>query len=899
MSQKTPFILIDGSSYIYRAFHALPPLTNSKGQPTGAIYGVINMLRRIISDYQPEYIAVVFDAKGKTFRDDWYQDYKATRKAMPDDLRVQIQPIYDVVAAMGLPMLIVEGVEADDVIGTLATQATQLKMQTLISTGDKDMAQLVNDHVILVNTMTDTQLDFTGVVEKFGVPPEKIIDYLTLIGDKVDNIPGVEKCGPKTAIKWLNTYGSLDGVIKHAHEVTGKVGENLRAALPDLPLSKKLVTIKTDISLTETPKSLIPVKADNKKLIEIFKDLEFKSWLSEALHKEETKADPKTKATTKKYTTITDEKTFNQWLKKLEQADLISFDTETTSINYIDAEIVGVSFAIEENQAAYLPMGHDYTDAPSQLSRKWVLKQLKPLLQSKKHSKVGQHLKYDMNVLAKYDIQLQGVAFDTMLESYCLNSTAIRHDLDTLALKYLGKNTIHFEDIAGKGVKQLTFNQIKIEIASEYAAEDADIALQLHQVLWPKLRAEKGPCEILKKLELPLIPVLSKMERAGVLIDENKLAKITTQLENRMQTLQEKAFKIAGKSFNIDSSKQLQEILYDQLKLPIIKKTPKGQPSTAEPVLRELALDYPLPAIAIEFRTVSKLKSTYAEKLPKLVNHHTGRIHTSYNQTVASTGRLSSSSPNLQNIPIRTEAGRAIRSAFIAPKNFKLISADYSQIELRIMADLSHDKGLIEAFKKDLDIHKATAAEVFAIPLNKVTNDQRRKAKAINFGLIYGMSAFGLAKQIGANRHEAQAYIDIYFNRYPGVKKYMEKMRQVARDQGYVETLRGRRLYLPEINSQNKMRQMAAERVAINAPMQGTAADIIKQAMLDVDAWLIKEKLEARMLMQVHDELVLEVADKHVRKVEKMLPKIMTAAAELKVPVTASVGVGQNWEEAH
>lgn len=900
MSKEPPFILIDGSSYIYRAFHALPPLTNSKGQPTGAIYGVVNMLRRIINDYQPKYVAVIFDAKGKTFRDDLYKDYKATRKAMPDDLRLQIQPIYDVVAAMGLPMLIVDGVEADDVIGTLAVQATKLKMETLISTGDKDMAQLVNKHVTLINTMTNTQLDFAGVVEKFGVPPEKITDYLALIGDKVDNIPGVEKCGPKTAVKWLETYESLEAVMQHADEIKGKIGENLRTALPHLPLSKELVTIKQDVALEETPKSLIPIKANNKKLIEIFKDLEFKSWLSEALHQEKAKTDTPTAVTiAKQYTTITDEKTFNTWLEKLKHADLISFDTETTSIDYIDAEIVGISFSIEKNQAAYIPVAHDYTDAPKQLSRESVLKQLKPLLQSKQYKKVGQHLKYDMNVLAKYNIQLQGIAFDTMLESYCLNSTATRHNLDTLALKYLGENTIHFEDIAGKGVKQLTFNQIKVDIASEYAAEDADIALQLHHVLWPKLQAEKGPCEVFNKLELPLIPILSKMERAGVLVDTDKLKKISIQLEKRMQELQAEAFKIAGKEFNIDSSKQLQEILYDQLKLPIIKKTPKGQPSTAEPVLRELALDYPLPAIAIEFRTVSKLKSTYTEKLPKLVNKTTGRIHTSYNQTVASTGRLSSSSPNLQNIPIRNEAGRAIRNAFIAPKDFKLISADYSQIELRIMAELSHDKGLINAFQKDLDIHKATAAEVFAVSLNKVTNEQRRKAKAINFGLIYGMSAFGLAKQIGTNRHEAQEYIDIYFNRYPGVKKYMQKMRQIARDQGYVETLRGRRLYLPEINSQNKMRQMAAERIAINAPMQGTAADIIKQAMLDVDAWLTKEKLEARMLMQVHDELVLEVADKDVKKVEQTLPKIMAAAAKLKVPITASVGTGQNWEEAH
>ena len=899
MHKKPPFILIDGSSYIYRAFHALPPLTNSKGQPTGAIYGVVNMLKRIISDYQPEHIAVIFDAKGKTFRDDLYQEYKATRKAMPDDLRVQIQPIYDVVEAMGLPMLIVDGVEADDVIGTLAVQASQLKMETLISTGDKDMAQLVNEHVTLVNTMTDTELDFAGVVEKFGVPPEKIIDYLTLIGDKVDNIPGIDKCGPKTAVKWLQEYDSVENVIKHADGIKGKIGEHLRAAIPHLALSKQLVTIKTDVKLGQTPATLTSTKANNTKLITFFKALEFKSWLSDALKKENTGISSGKIETEKNYTAITDEKTFSVWLKKLEQATLIAFDTETTSLDYIEAELVGASFATEDNIAAYVPMAHDYSEAPTQLSRAWVLKKLKPLLESKQHKKVGQHLKYDMNVLAKYDIHLQGIAFDTMLESYCLNSTAMRHNLDALALKYLGQNTIHFEDIAGKGVKQLTFNQIQLDVATDYAAEDADITLQLHHVLWPQLQKEAGPCKIFQTLELPLIPILSKMERAGVLIDSAKLDKITIQLNQRMQKLQKEAFKIAGKEFNIDSSKQLQQILYEQLKLPIIKKTPKGQPSTAEPVLRELALDYPLPAIAIEFRTVSKLKSTYAEKLPKLVNQRTGRIHTSYNQTVVSTGRLSSSAPNLQNIPIRTEAGRAIRSAFIADKGYKLVSADYSQIELRIMAELSGDQGLLDAFHKDIDIHQATSAEVFGIPLDKVTADQRRKAKAINFGLIYGMSAFGLAKQIGSGRHQAQEYIDIYFERYPGVKKYMEKMRQVAREQGYVETLIGRRLYLPEINSQNKMRQMGAERVAINAPMQGTAADIIKQAMLDVDTWLSEEELDATMILQVHDELVLEVADKDVSKVATMLPKIMAAAAKLTVPVTASVGIGKNWEEAH
>ena len=897
MSKQPPFILIDGSSYLYRAFHALPPLTNSKGQPTGAIYGVVNMLKRIITDYQPKHIAVIFDAKGKTFRDELYQEYKATRKAMPDDLRTQIKPLYAVIEAMGLPILVIDNVEADDVIGTLATQASQLKMETLISTGDKDMAQLVNDQVTLVNTMTNTQLDFTGIVEKFGVPPEKIIDYLALIGDTVDNVPGVEKCGPKTATKWLASYHSLENIIAHAADIKGKIGENLRAAIPYLPLSKQLVTIKTDVPLDKQPGDLTIAATDNKKLISFFKDLEFKSWLSEVLKKDQSA--PQQSSAKKDYVTITDKNTFSQWLAKLTQAKLISFDTETTSLNYIDAEIVGVSISITENQAAYIPVAHDYPDAPEQLSRDYVLTKLKPLLESQQHKKVGQHLKYDMNVLAKYGITLNGIAFDTILESYCLNSTGMRHNLDALALKYLGKNTIHFEDVAGKGVKQLTFNQIKIDHATDYAAEDADIALQLHHTLWPKLKKEIGPCAIFQRLELPLIPVLSKMERAGITIDADKLNNIAQQLSQQQQSLQQQAFKIVGKEFNIDSSKQLQAILYDQLKLPIIKKTPKGQPSTAEPVLRELALDYPLPAIAIEFRTVSKLRSTYAEKLPKLINQSTGRIHTSYNQTVVSTGRLSSSEPNLQNIPIRTEAGRAIRSAFIAPSGYKLISADYSQIELRIMAHLSQDNGLINAFKKDLDIHKATAAEIFATRLDKVTTAQRRKAKAINFGLIYGMSAFGLAKQIGTNRQQAQEYIDIYFHRYPGIKNYMESMRKLAHDQGYVETIIGRRLYLPEINSQNKIRQMAAERVAINAPMQGTAADMIKQAMLDVDIWLGKASLDAKMLLQVHDELVLEVADRAVDQVAEVLPKIMAAAAQLTVPVTTSVGIGQNWDEAH
>lgn len=895
MSQ--PLILIDGSSYLYRAFHAMPPLTNSKGQPTGAIYGVVNMLKSIINEYQPEHIAVVFDAKGKTFRDTLYKEYKATRPPMPDDLRVQIEPLQQVIRAMGLPLLIVEGVEADDVIGTLADQAGQQKMPTVISTGDKDMAQLVNDHVTLVNTMTGTTMDIAGVVEKFGVAPDRIVDYLALIGDKVDNVPGVDKCGPKTAVKWLAEYDSLDGVMKNAEAIKGKVGENLRTALSHLPLSKQLVTIKTDVELEFAPKQLTLNTPNNDQLIELFSELEFKSWLNQSLQQDE--ATNNTKKQDNDYHCVRKQKELDRWLEKLNQAELIAFDTETTSINYIEAEIVGLSFAIAPHEAVYVPLAHDYEGVPKQLDRDNVLKQFKPLLENPKLKKVGQHLKYDINVLAKYDIDMQGVAFDTMLESYCLNSVGSRHDMDTLALKYLGRSTIHFEDVAGKGAKQVTFNQVKLTEATDYAAEDADVTLQLHQALWPQLQQLPGPCKVFEQIEVPLIPVLSRMERAGVLVDVKKMNDISQQLADRIATLQDKAYSIAGETFNIDSPKQLQTILYDKLKLPVVKKTPKGQPSTAEPVLRELAFDFPLPEIIIEYRMLGKLKSTYADKLPQMVSSRTGRIHTSYNQTVASTGRLSSSDPNLQNIPIRTEEGRAIRSAFVAPKGYQLISADYSQIELRIMADLSGDKGLLTAFEQGMDVHKATAAEVFAVALDQVTDDMRRKAKAINFGLIYGMSAFGLAKQIGVGRNEAQQYIDIYFQRYPGVKQYMESMRQRGREQGYVETLLGRRLYLPEINSQNKMRQMAAERVAINAPMQGTAADIIKQAMLDVDAWLQSSKLDARMLMQVHDELVLEVADKEVEQVSTKLPQIMAQAAQLTVPLVTSVGVGTNWQLAH
>ena len=900
MTQQSPFILIDGTSYIYRAFHAMPPLTNSKGQPTGAIYGVVNMLKSIVKEHQPSHIAVVFDAKGKTFRDDLYKEYKATRPPMPDDLRPQIEPLYEIVRAMGLPVLIIDGVEADDVIGTLAAQATTLKMDTLISTGDKDMAQLINTHVSLVNTMTGKNMDSDGCVEKFGVVPELIIDYLALMGDKVDNVPGVDKCGPKTAVKWLQAYENLDGVMANADAVKGKVGENLRSALQQLPMSKELVTIKIDVALAQTPDTLTPNEEDTEKLIELYTEMEFSGWLKAILGKQEGQViEDSTDAAETNYEQIVTEEALSAWIKKCEKAEVFAFDTETNSLDYMQAEIVGVSMAVSANEAAYVPVAHDYESAPAQLSRDVVLTALKPLLESKQPKVIGQNLKYDSHVLANYGIELNAIAFDTMLESYCLNSIGSRHNMDALALKYLGKKTITFEEVAGKGAKQVTFNQVDLKTATPYAAEDADITLQLHKTLWPELQKETGPCEVFKTLEMPLIPVLTKIERNGVLVDVEKLQAISKKLDKRIIALQDKAYDLAGETFNLESPKQLQAILYEKLELPVIKKTPKGQPSTAEPVLRTLALDYPLPSIIIEFRTLSKLKSTYADKLPLQVNESTGRIHTSFNQSVASTGRLSSSDPNLQNIPIRSEEGREIRSAFIAAPGYQLISADYSQIELRIMAHLSKDKSLLHAFENDLDVHSATAAEIFSVAIDKVTDDQRRKAKAINFGLIYGMSAFGLAKQIGTDRNVAQEYIDIYFTRYPGVKKYMNDMRDKGREQGYVETLMGRRLYLPEINAKNKMRQMAAERVAINAPMQGTAADIIKRAMITVDEWLDTNAVDAKMILQVHDELVLEVADKDVDKVKQVLPELMNAAVSLSVPMKTSVGVGKDWQAAH
>lgn len=901
-------ILVDGSSYLFRAYHALPPLVNSKGHPTGAIKGVISMLRRIPQDYPGSNVIVVFDAKGKNFRHELYPEYKANRPPMPDDLRCQIEPIHQMIKAMGLPLLIIPDVEADDVIGVLARQATENKQEVIISTGDKDMAQLVCEHVTLVNTMTDSVMDEAGVEEKFGVRPDQIVDYLALIGDTVDNIPGVPKCGPKTAVKWLQEYGSLKGIIEHADEIKGKVGENLRESLSFLPLSYELATIKTDIELPVALADIQHDPVDKQALLDLYKEYEFRSWISElATAVKEGESPPESsaqageteRAEPQDYQTVFTKAQLAEWLARLKAAPLFAFDTETTSLNYMQAKVVGVSFSIEPGSAAYVPFGHDYLDAPEQLERDWVLAQLKPLLEDPTVKKVGQNLKYDKNVLANHGINLQGIAHDTMLQSYVLNSTANRHDMDTLAETHLGRKTIHFEDIAGKGAKQLSFNQISVETAATYAAEDADITLNLHRVLYPQLEAVKGLNKVYQEIELPLVPVLSRIERTGAVVNAHLLGQQSQQLAQRIVELEREAYELAGEEFNLNSPKQLQVLFFEKLGLPVIKKTPKGQPSTAEPILQELALEYPLPKVILEHRSLVKLKTTYTDKLPLLINPQTGRIHTSYHQAVTATGRLSSTDPNLQNIPIRSEEGRRIRQAFVAPKGYKLIAADYSQIELRIMAHLSQDKGLLDAFAKGEDVHKATAAEVFEVALDEVTNDQRRKAKAINFGLIYGMSAFGLAKQIKVERYEAQQYIERYFERYPGVLKYMDRIRAQAHDTGYVETVFGRRLYLPDINARNKMLQQAAERTAINAPMQGTAADIIKKAMLAVDQALSGDKLDARMIMQVHDELVVEVAEAQVEQVRELLIEKMMSAAKLDVPLLVEAGVGNNWDEAH
>ena len=897
--KKPPLVLIDGSSYLFRAFHALPPLTNSKGQPTGAVYGVINMLNKLVEEYKPENIAVVFDAKGKTFRNDMYKEYKANRPPMPDELRSQIAPLHELVEALGYPMVIIPDVEADDVIGTYAKMATEQKVDTLISTGDKDLAQLVNPHVTLINTMNNLVMDEAGVMKKFDVPPSAIIDYLALMGDTSDNIPGIPKVGPKTAAKWLKQYETLDNLVAHADEIKGKVGESFRDNLDQLPLSKQLTTIKCDVELEQGLTDLAMRAPDIEKLRQIYTEMEFKTWLSnlsaDGSASEEVVSNKKTSA---RYETVLDKKAFDKWLKRLNKAKQFAFDTETTSLDYMKARVVGVSFAIEVGEAAYVPFAHDYPAAPDQLSELDVLGALKPLLEDENKRKIGQNLKYDAHVLANHDIALKGIAQDSMLESYVLDSTK-RHNMDDMALRLLGHSTIHFEDIAGKGAKQLTFNEIALEEAGPYAAEDADITLQIHRALAVALEKEPSLKSVYEDIELPLLPILLGIESNGVMVDVAMLEKQSTQLAARMKEIEQQVYEEAGETFNLASPKQLGVILFEKLEIPAKKKTKTGQYSTAEDVLQELAEEYSLPRLILEHRSVSKLKSTYTDKLPLQVNDRTGRVHTSYNQTVAATGRLSSTDPNLQNIPIRSEEGRRIRQAFVAPEGYKLLAADYSQVELRIMAHLSQDENLLKAFADGVDVHRATAAEVFGMELDEVEPDQRRAAKAINFGLIYGMSAFGLAKQLNIGRYEAQDYIDTYFARYPGVQAYMETTREQAREKGYVETVFGRRLYLPEINARNGQRRQYAERTAINAPMQGTAADIIKRAMIAVDQALCASKLDAKVVMQVHDELVVEVLEKDVEALADLLRMEMEQAAELKVPLVVDIGIGDNWDEAH
>ena len=897
-ARGAPLILVDGSSYLFRAYHAMPELTTAAGDPTGAIRGVIAMLRKLAKDYQGSLIAVVFDAKGKTFRNDLYAQYKANRPPMPDDLREQIQPIHDIIRAMGLPLLIVADVEADDVIGTLATQATAQERDTVISTGDKDMAQLVSPHVSLVNTMTETTMDRDGVIAKFDVAPEQIVDYLALMGDTVDNIPGVPKVGPKTAAKWLKEYGDLDAVMANADAIKGKVGENLRASFAQLPLSRSLTQIKCDVELDLGIGDLVASPPDEAALRELFERFEFRTWLEDAASADAAAVITQPAPVTD-YECISTMDALNGWLDRLRASALFAFDTETTSLNYMDAELVGFSFCIEPGKAAYLPVAHSYAGAPAQITLTDALAALAPLLEDPAIKKVGQNLKYDMSVLARYGVALNGIEFDTMLESYVLDSVASRHNMDDLAKKYLQRDTIHYEDVAGKGAKQLTFDQVPVDQATDYAAEDADVTLQLHATLWPRLAATPSLVEVFRTIELPLLAVLSKVERTGTLIDGGLLADQSRELGERIEVLRSQAFELAGGEFNPDSPKQLQEILYERLGLPVLKKTPKGQPSTAEPVMLELARDYELPEVILQYRSLAKLKSTYTDKLPLQINQKTGRVHTSYHQAVAATGRLSSADPNLQNIPIRTAEGRRIRQAFVAPPGRKIIAADYSQIELRIMAHLSQDAGLRDAFANNQDIHRATAAEVFGATLDTVSDDQRRNAKAINFGLIYGMSAFGLGRQLGISRALAQDYIDRYFARYPGVHDYMERTRALAHDQGFVETVFGRRLYLPEINARHAQRRQAAERTAINAPMQGTAADIIKRAMIGVDRWLAGAGLDALMIMQVHDELVFEVAENDAAALVSGVVEQMATAAELSLPLIVDVGQGDNWDQAH
>ena len=926
MNNRPDLVLVDGSSYLYRAFHALPPFSNSRGEPTGAVFGVLNMLAKFLKDYEPQSIAVVFDAPGKTFRDDLFAEYKAHRPPMPDDLRSQIDPLFEAVRGMGLPILREPGVEADDVIGTLACAAAKENLSVLISTGDKDMAQLVSEKITLINTMSGTVLDRQGVKTKFDVFPEQIIDYLALVGDSSDNIPGIDKVGPKTAAKWLGKYSTLDALVADAANVEGKVGENLRAGLATLELARKLATIRTDVELPVSLQGLKRSPPDVDALRALYSRLELRSLLKQldsgSSGVTPTAPDAPTAsgqpaivgapaavgisdgaqiiaAAPRLYETITTEAQLDEWVKKLEGATLFAFDTETTSLEYMHASIVGVSFAVSPGVAAYLPLRHDYAGAPDQLDRDASLARLKPLLESESHAKVGHHLKYDAHVLANHGIRLAGMRYDSMLESYVWNSVAIRHDMDSAAERYLGIRTIHYEDVAGKGAKQISFSQVPVDKASEYSSKDSDVTLRLHQVLWPQIESAPRLQKLYEELEQPLVPVLFRMEEQGVLLDRQMLRTQGTELGKRLMELLGEAHREAGAPFNLDSPKQLCNILFEKMQLPVIRKTPTGQPSTAEDVLEELAESYQLPKLILEHRSLSKLKSTYTDKLPEQINARTGRVHTCYHQAVAATGRLSSQDPNLQNIPIRTPEGRRIRQAFVAPAGHVLLAADYSQIELRIMAHLSQDEGLLRAFAGDKDIHQATAAEVFGTALEAVTSDQRRSAKAINFGLIYGMSAFGLAKQLGIPRNAAQEYIELYFARYPGVKRYMEETRAQAKAQGYVETVFGRRLYLPDINARNKQFQQAAERAAINAPMQGTAADIIKRAMIAVDAWCGADASGARIIMQVHDELVLEVETEKVAAVTDAVRRHMVAAAELRVPLRVDVGTGSNWDEAH
>lgn len=924
---ENPFVLVDGSSYLFRAYHSPPHLTNSAGEATGAIYGVINMLRSLLKRYKPSHMAVVFDAKGKTFRNDMYAEYKANRPAMPDDLRAQIAPIHQIVEALGLPLLCIDGVEADDVIGTLARQAEKEGRMTLISTGDKDMAQLVGEHTVLINTMTDMVTDIEGVHSKFGVAPEQIIDYLALMGDSSDNIPGLPGVGNKTAQAMLQGMHSIDDMLADPDRLTTltfrgakSMAKKLTEFKDQLLLSRDLATIRENVPLDFKPDQLTIQPADTERLVELYSQCEFRRWLGEVLEKgsatdqalgiepdstnaieESPESTTVSGIDTSAYETILSTEAFERWLAKLQQAEVWALDTETTSLNYMDARLVGLSFAVAPGEAAYLPLAHDYLDAPAQLDRDWALQQLKPLLEDSKPRKVGQNLKYDMHILANCGIQLKGILNDTMLASYVLNSVSSRHDMDTLSLHYLNHKMIAFTDVAGKGAKQLTFNQIDLAQAAPYASEDADVTLRLHHELWQRLQAEPQLQAVLQEMELPVLSILAGMERRGVMVDPQMLAIQSKELGKALQEIEEEAYAIAGESFNLNSTKQLQHILFEKLELPIRKKTPKGAPSTAEEVLQELALDYPLPELILRQRGMAKLKSTYTDKLPKVMNKTTLRIHTSYHQAVAATGRLSSSDPNLQNIPIRNEAGRRVRKAFVAPPGYKVVAIDYSQIELRIMAHLSQDKGLLDAFAKGLDIHSATAAEVFGVALEEVSSEQRRRAKAVNFGLIYGMSAFGLSRQLGISRNDAQHYMDIYFERFPGVQEYMQRTREEAAEQGYVETLYGRRLYLPEIKARNIPRKKAAERAAINAPMQGTAADIIKRAMINVAAWIEQHSPtdDVFMLMQVHDELVFEIKESALKRIIPALSKVMEEAAVLDVPLIAEAGSGNNWDEAH